>query len=83
MPRYSKSEVKEQVAEQIERLSEVELKEVAEYLAFLEFRARNARPMLDERQLATLYAEFTDEDRRLAEEGMAEYVEGLTEEDAK
>ena len=74
---------KEQVVEQIEMLNEAELKEVAGYLAFLKFRARNTTPALDEAQLAALYAEFADEDRNLAEAGMAEYVEGLSEEDAK
>ncbi len=74
--------VKEQVVEQLETLSEAEIKEIADYLAFLKFRAQNKTPALDEKHLATLYAEFADEDRSLAEEGMAEYVEGLREEDA-
>jgi hypothetical protein len=57
--------------------------EVAEFVAFLKFRARiGATPMLDEAQLASLYAEFADEDRALAEEGMADYAEGLRQEDA-
>ena len=37
---------------------------------------------LDKTQLAALYAEFADEDRAIAEEGIAEYVESLAEEDA-
>lgn len=74
--------IKEQVVEELKSLSEEELKEVADYLAFLKFRARLAAPAFDEAQLATLYAEFNDEDRNLAEEGMADYVEGLIEEDA-
>jgi len=56
---------------------------LSSYLAFLKFRAHNKVPVLDESQLADLYAEFADEDRNLAEAGMAEYVEGLLEEDAK
>lgn len=36
---------------------------------------------LDEAQLATLYAACTEEDRALAEEGMAEYTHGLSQED--
>lgn len=74
--------VKEQVVEELKTLSEAEIKEVAEYVAFLKFRSRNTSPTLDEGQLAALYAEFADEDRKLAEEGMTEYVEGLTKEDA-
>jgi siderophore synthetase component len=36
----------------------------------------------DEIRLAALYAEFADEDRKLAEEGLLDYNEGLTKEDA-
>ena len=75
--------IKEQVVEELKTLNEEELKEVAEYLAFLKFRARRAAPSVDEAQLATLYAEFADEGRNLAEEGMADYAEGLIEEDAR
>jgi DNA-binding GntR family transcriptional regulator len=75
--------IKEQVVAELKTLSEAELKEVAEYLAFLKFRARRAAPTLDEAQLATLYAEFADEDRNLAEEGIADYAEGLLEEDVR
>ena len=75
--------VKEQVVEQIEILNEAELKEVAHYLAFLRFRAQNTTPVIDEAHLVALYTEFADEDRSLAEEGIAEYVEGLAKEDAR
>lgn len=75
--------IKERVVEELKNLSEVELKEVAEYLAFLKFRARHSPPTLDEPQLAALYAEFADEDRHLAEEGMTDYAQGLMEEDVR
>jgi hypothetical protein len=75
--------IKEQVVEDLKTLSEAELKEVAEYLAFLKFRARRAAPTFDEAQLAALYSEFADEDRNLAEEGMTDYIEGLIEEDVR
>lgn len=35
----------------------------------------------DEIRLATLYAEFADEDRKLADERLSDYNEGLTKED--
>ena len=35
----------------------------------------------DEIRLAALYAEFADEDRKLAEEGLSDYSHGLTKED--
>ena len=75
--------VTEQVVEQLKTLSEAQIKEVAEYVAFLKFRTRKASPQLDEKHLAALYAEFADEDRNLAEEGMAEYAKGLAKEDVE
>ncbi|GFP24415.1 hypothetical protein HKBW3S09_01882 [Candidatus Hakubella thermalkaliphila] len=75
--------IKEQVTQELDSLSEAELKEIAEYVTFLKFRARvKARPALAETQLAALYAEFADEDRKLAEEGMSDYAKGLIKEDA-
>lgn len=76
--------IKEQVVEDIKTLSEVELKQVAEYLAFLKYRSHNkSATAFDEIKLAALYAEFADEDRNLAEEGMSEYAENLAKEDAR
>jgi hypothetical protein len=74
---------KEQVIEEIEALSEPEVNEVAEYLAFLKYRSQSKAPVVNESQLAALYAEFAEEDRDLAEEGMANYAEGLMNEDAR
>ncbi len=74
---------KERVLEEIKLLSEAEIKEVADYLAFLKYRSRNKSRVIDESQLAALYAEFAEEDRSLAEEGMEEYAEGLVKEDGR
>jgi hypothetical protein len=74
--------IKEHVIHGLDTLSEAELVQVAEFLAFLKFRARlQPMPELDEAQLATLYAACAEEDRALAEEGMADYVHGLCQED--
>ena len=76
--------VKEQVTQEIEDLSEAELQQVAEYLAFLKFRDRTrVKSSLDETQLAALYVESSDEDRLLAEGGMEEYAKGLLAEDTQ
>jgi len=74
--------IKEQVIHELDTLSEAELVQVAEFLAFLKFRAQ-LRSMLelDDAQLATLYAAGAEEDRILAEAGMADYVRGLCQED--
>ncbi|MBM4047226.1 MAG: hypothetical protein FJ279_19150 [Planctomycetes bacterium] len=74
---------KQQVAHELDSLSEGELEMVAEYVGYLKFRARMKRvPALDERQLAALYAEFAAEDRQFAEEGMSDYAGGLVKEDS-
>ena len=74
--------VKEQVTHVLDSLSEAELQQVAEYVAFLRFRARVVPlPEVDATQLASLYAEFADEDRTLAEEGLDEYRAQLHAED--
>ena len=69
--------VKEQVTRALDTLSDAELRHVAEYVDFLKFRARRTGSTLSDTELAALYAEFADEDRALAEEGMAEYSEAL------
>lgn len=46
-------------------------------------RAFASSPELDDAQLATLYAEFAETDRKLAEEGIADYEKGLASEDAE
>ncbi len=76
--------VKEQIARTLEGLTESELHEVAEYLSFLRFRfLLKIRPSVDEEKIRTLYAEFADEDLRLAEEGLEEYAADLRDEDAQ
>ena len=75
---------KEQIARELDGLSEAELEQVAGYVAFLKLRARPAvSTALDEAQLESLYAEFADEDRELAEDGIGDYAERLAEEDAR
>jgi len=74
--------IKQYVTQALETLNDEELQQVAEYVAFLKFRARRARtPTLDSAQLTALYAQFGDEDRALAEEGIAEYHTALQAED--
>lgn len=74
--------IKEHIIQTVEGLSDPDLEQVAEFLAFLKFRSRlQSTPSLDETQLASLYAEFAEEDRALAEEEMSEYASGLHAED--
>jgi DNA-binding GntR family transcriptional regulator len=76
--------MREHVIQELKGLSDADLAQVAEFLAFLRFRARrHATPSLDETQLAALYAEFAEEDHALAEEGMSDYAAGLRKEDVE
>ncbi len=75
--------VKEQVIQSLDILSEDDLRQVAEFVAFLKFRPRlPSAGILDEAQVATLYAADVDEDQELAEAGLGEYVYTLCQEDA-
>jgi hypothetical protein len=75
--------IKEQVLQGLDTLSDAELVQVAEFVAFLKFRARLAPlPTLDAAQLAALYAAGGEEDRALAEAGLVDYVQELRHEDA-
>jgi hypothetical protein len=76
--------LKEQVAHDLDNLGDAELKQVADFVAFLKFRARvNRMPVIDEARLAALHDEFAEEDRKLAAEGMLDYAEGLEREDTQ
>ena len=74
---------KEKVVTNLADLTETQLRQVAEYLEFLKFRARHrADSQLDDTEIEALYVEFADEDRELAEVGLAEYTANLEREDA-
>lgn len=73
---------KEKVVTSLTELSEAQLQTVAEFLEFLKFRERKkTERQFDEVEIADLYGEFADEDRELAEIGLAEYAENLQRED--
>ncbi len=72
--------LKEFVAHEVETLGENELHAVAEYVSFLKFRSRTS---IDESRLASLYGEFEQDDRELAEAGMNDYRLALSQEDTQ
>jgi len=76
--------IKEQVCKTIDNLSEFELHQVAEYISFLKFQSRiKMKPSIDVQDLADLYTEFSDCDRKLAEAGIEEFAKDLLAEDTK
>ena len=73
---------KEKVVTSLAELNDTQLQTVAEFLEFLKFRERRrVEPQFNDVALETLYAEFADEDRELAEVGLAEYAANLARED--
>ena len=74
--------MKDLIQQELEKLDLEQLKQVFEFIAFLKFRARLVTNLAVEGiNLATLYSEFSEEDRQLAELGMSEYAELLKHED--
>jgi hypothetical protein len=70
--------MKDLIQQELEKLDLEQLKQVFEFIAFLKFRTRLVTNLaVDESNLATLYSEFAEEDRQLAELGMSEYAELL------
>ncbi len=74
--------IKEQLVYGLDSLSQAELEEMAQYLAFIKYQSK-VKPITvsDETQLAALYAEFAEDDRELAEEGISNYAGALMRED--
>ncbi|MBD2410494.1 hypothetical protein FACHB389_04375 [Nostoc calcicola FACHB-389] len=73
--------LKELLIRELENFNEEQLKQVGDFLAFIKFRSRVASWQIDTNQIATLYNEFAQEDRGLAEEGLDEYAKMLRQED--
>ncbi|MEX2141113.1 MAG: hypothetical protein WD894_17740 [Pirellulales bacterium] len=74
--------LREQVENELDGLTEMELRYVADYVAHLKGQGGPIpESMADEMMLRALYAESTDEDRSLAEAGMSDYSDGLAHED--
>jgi hypothetical protein len=72
----------EALKQDLDRLSHNQLQQVADFIAFLQFRNQlHSRIVIDPTHLANLFTEFADEDRALAEEGMNDYAVMLHQED--
>ena len=69
------------VKQKVDQLSQEEIQEVANFIAFLKFRNRRSSRSFDLNQLALLQTEFAEEDRALAEVGISDYTSILNQED--
>jgi hypothetical protein len=68
---------KETLKQDIDRLNDQQLKQLADFITFLKFQSKLSQLTSDLSQFANLYQEFADEDRELAEIGISEYAESL------
>ncbi|MEO1353533.1 MAG: hypothetical protein AAFW84_33055 [Cyanobacteria bacterium J06635_15] len=71
----------ESLKQDIEKLTDEQLQQVAEFIAFLRFQEKRKRITLDPVLLAPLATEFAEEDRALAESGIGDYADMLAQED--
>lgn len=73
---------REEIVQTVQCLSDTELEQLAQYLAFIRFQSRiKPAAQIDESELAELYREFGTEDHELAEKGISDYAEALARED--
>lgn len=71
----------EAIKQDIDQLSDDQLQQVADFIAFLKFRAQRPKRTLGPAQLALLATEFATNDRALAEAGLDDYANLLDRED--
>ena len=71
----------ESIKQDIEKLTDEQLQQVTEFIAFLRFQEKRKRINLDPVLLAPLATEFAEEDRALAESGIGDYADMLAQED--
>jgi hypothetical protein len=75
------SVINEALKQDLDQLTNEQLQQVADFIAFLKFRDKRRHIILDTARLASLATEFAEEDRNLAEAGMADYAAMLAQED--
>ena len=74
---------KEDIKRDIDRFNDQQLKQIADFIAFIKFQTRFSQQTTNISQFANLYQEFAEEDRQLAETGISEYPSLLNSEDTQ
>ena len=72
---------RESLKQELDYFNDEQLKQVADFIAFIKFQTRFSQQTTDVSQFANLYQEFAQEDSELAEAGISEYAELLNRED--
>jgi hypothetical protein len=74
--------VQERLKKEIKSLNEQQLHDLEQYIAFLKYRSRfTISQSFDNNEIFRLYKKFSKEDIEFAEEGMDDYIAGLTKEE--
>ena len=71
---------KESLKQELDYFNDEQLKQVADFIAFIKFQTRFSQQTTDVSQFANLYQEFAQEDSELTEVGISEYAELLNSE---
>jgi hypothetical protein len=72
----------EAIKQDLDKLNSEQLQKVADFIDFLKFGDRQHRQIrLNPTQLATIFTEFSEEDRVFTEMGMSDYAVMLAQED--
>lgn len=74
---------KEDLKRDIDHFNDQQLKQIADFIAFIKFQTKFSQQKAAISQFENLYQEFAAEDQELAETGIAEYAELLNGEDEK
>lgn len=72
---------KDALKQEIEQLNDIQLKQITEFIEFVKFRSKFQEKVTDLNPFASLYQEFAQEDRELAEIGMEDCIQQLLRED--
>jgi hypothetical protein len=72
---------RETIQQEIEQLNDTQLEEIVQFIEFVKFRSKFQKKVTDLNQFASLYQDFAQEDRELAEIGMTDYANQLRRED--
>ena len=71
---------RDSLKQELDYFNDEQLKQVADFIAFIKFQTRFSQQTTDVSQFANLYQEFAQEDSELAEVGISEYAELLNSE---
>jgi len=75
------SQSRENIQQEIQQLDDEQLEEISRFIEFLKWKSQRATKNNQLESFASLYQEFAQEDRELAEAGMTDYTKQLQEED--